>query len=136
LSDPVPEPGVRTQRQRRLRARAQVGNPALPRHRRADQAHEVTLARFFGQRLAATIPVLVSVVTLIFLVVRVLPGDPAQAALGENASSAAVADLRTRMGLDAPLPLQYVRFMGDLARGDLGVSLINGTPVREQIAYN
>ena len=96
----------------------------------------MTLARFIGQRLAATVPVLLSVVTLVFVVVRVLPGDPAQAALGENASSAAVADLRIRMGLDEPLPVQYLRFVGDLAHGDLGVSLINGTSVREQIAYN
>ena len=96
----------------------------------------MSLARIIGQRLAATVPVLLSVVTLVFVVVRVLPGDPAQAALGENASSAAVAELRGRMGLDAPLPVQYLRFMGDLAHGDLGDSLINGTPVRDQIAYN
>jgi ABC-type dipeptide/oligopeptide/nickel transport system permease component len=83
-----------------------------------------------------SVPVFLSVVTLVFLVVRVLPGDPAQVALGDYASQATVAALRTRLGLDAPLPIQYVRFLGDLVRGDLGVSMINGTPIRDQVAYN
>jgi ABC-type dipeptide/oligopeptide/nickel transport system permease component len=96
----------------------------------------VTLLRYIGQRLAMTVPVLLSVVTLIFLVVRVLPGDPAQAALGENSSLQAVEVLRTRLGLDAPLPVQYAHFVGDLLHGDLGVSMINGTSVRDQVAYN
>jgi ABC-type dipeptide/oligopeptide/nickel transport system permease component len=94
------------------------------------------LLRYVGQRLVLTVPVFLSVVSVIFLVVRVLPGDPAQAALGENASRQAVDALRTSLGLDAPIPVQYVRFLSDLVRGDLGVSMINGTPVRDQIAYN
>jgi ABC-type dipeptide/oligopeptide/nickel transport system permease component len=77
-----------------------------------------------------------AVLTIIFFVLRVLPGDPAQAALGDYASQAAVDALRTRLRLDDPIPIQYVRFLLDLGRGDLGVSLINGTPVRDQIAYN
>jgi ABC-type dipeptide/oligopeptide/nickel transport system permease component len=44
--------------------------------------------------------------------------------------------MRTRLGLDAPLPMQYLRFLGDLLRGDLGTSMINSTPVRDQIAHN
>jgi ABC-type dipeptide/oligopeptide/nickel transport system permease component len=91
---------------------------------------------YVGRRLLLAIPVTLSVVTLVFVIIRVLPGDPAQAALGENASRAAVDALRTRLGLDAPLPLQYAHFLGALLRGDLGVSMINGTPVRDQIAYN
>jgi ABC-type dipeptide/oligopeptide/nickel transport system permease component len=94
------------------------------------------MLRYAVQRLALSAPIFLSVVTIVFLIVRVLPGDPAQAALGDNASSQAVEALRTRLGLDAPLPIQYLRFLGDLARGDLGVSMINGTPVRDQIAYN
>ena len=94
------------------------------------------MLRYVAQRLALSVPVFLSVVTIVFLVVRVLPGDPAQAALGDYASKPAVDALRTRLGLDAPLPVQYVRFLADLARGDLGVSMINGTPVRDQVAYN
>src|ERR1700737_4972950 len=94
------------------------------------------MLRYVAQRLALSVPVFLSVATIVFLVVRVLPGDPAQVALGDYASQATVEALRTRLGLDSPLPIQYLRFLGDLARGDLGVSMINGTPVREQVAYN
>jgi len=92
--------------------------------------------RYVVQRLALSVPVLLSVVTIVFLIVRVLPGDPSQAALGDNAPRQAVEALRTRLGLDAPLPIQYLRFLGDLVRGNLGVSMINGTPIRDAIAYN
>jgi ABC-type dipeptide/oligopeptide/nickel transport system permease component len=94
------------------------------------------MLRYVVQRLAVSVPVFLSVVTIVFLIVRVLPGDPAQAALGEYASKNAVDLLRSRLGLDDPLPVQYVRFLGDLVRGDLGVSMINGTPIRDQVAYN
>jgi len=94
------------------------------------------MLRYVAQRLVLSVPVLLSVVTIVFLVVRVLPGDPAQAALGDYASQQTIQALRTRLGLDAPLPLQYLHFLGDLVRGDLGVSMINGTPIRDAIAYN
>jgi ABC-type dipeptide/oligopeptide/nickel transport system permease component len=94
------------------------------------------MLRYVAQRLALSVPVFLSVVTIVFLVVRVLPGDPAQAALGDYASKATVDALRTRLGLDAPLPIQYLHFLGDLVRGNLGVSMINGTPIRDQVAYN
>jgi ABC-type dipeptide/oligopeptide/nickel transport system permease component len=94
------------------------------------------MLRYVALRLALSVPVFLSVVTIVFLVVRVLPGDPALAALGDYASKATVDALRTQLGLDAPLPLQYLHFLGDLARGNLGVSMINGTPIRDQVAYN
>jgi ABC-type dipeptide/oligopeptide/nickel transport system permease component len=94
------------------------------------------MLRYAGQRVSLSIPVVFSVVSLIFVVIRVLPGDPAQAALGDNASQTAVEALRIRLGLDAPLPVQYLRFLGDLAHGDLGRSMITSTPVSEQVAYN
>jgi ABC-type dipeptide/oligopeptide/nickel transport system permease component len=96
---------------------------------------EVALLSYTVRRLALAIPTLLAVLTLVFIIVRVLPGDPAQAALGDYASQEAVEALRTRMGLDAPLPVQYFRFLGDLLRGDLGNSLISGQPVAEQIAF-
>ncbi len=90
---------------------------------------------YIVRRLALSLPTLLAVLTLVFVIVRVLPGDPAQAALGDYASQEAVEALRTRMGLDAPLVVQYARFLGDLLRGDLGNSLITGMPVGEQIAF-
>jgi len=85
------------------------------------------------RRILQSIPILFVVVTLVFVIVRVLPGDPATAALGDYASKEAVEALRQKMGLNAPLWLQYLRFLGDICRGDLGVSAITGYPVGAQI---
>lgn len=87
------------------------------------------------RRLLLSVPTLLAVLTLVFVIVRVLPGDPAQAALGDYASQEAVEALRRKMGLDAPLLVQYGRFLTDLLRGDLGRSLITGKPVAEQIRF-
>ncbi|MEZ4864482.1 MAG: ABC transporter permease [Caldilineaceae bacterium] len=87
------------------------------------------------RRLVVSIPTLWAVLTLVFLIVRVLPGDPAQAALGDYASKAAVEALQKKMGLDAPLVVQYGRFLGGLLQGDLGKSLITGKSVAEQIIF-
>lgn len=94
------------------------------------------MLRYIAQRLVFSIPVFLGVVTIVFLVVRVLPGDPAQAALGDYASKEAVAALREKMGLNNPLPVQYVRFLTDLLRGDLGKSMISASPIRDEIAHN
>lgn len=87
------------------------------------------------RRLLLAIPTLLAVFTVIFFIVRVVPGDPATAALGDYASKDAVEALRERMGLNEPLWRQYVNFLGDLVRGDLGNSLISGRPVWEQIRF-
>jgi ABC-type dipeptide/oligopeptide/nickel transport system permease component len=91
--------------------------------------------RFIIRRIFFAIPILLAVFTVVFLVIRVIPGDPATAALGDYASQEAVERLRERMGLNEPLVIQYVRFLGNLLRGDLGNSLITGRPISEQIAY-
>jgi ABC-type dipeptide/oligopeptide/nickel transport system permease component len=83
--------------------------------------------------LILAIPTLIAVFTVIFVIVRVAPGDPATAVLGDSASQEAVESLRERMGLNEPLWRQYLTFLGDLARGDLGNSLKTGAPVWDQI---
>lgn len=85
------------------------------------------------RRILQSIPILFVVLTLVFVVVRILPGDPAVAALGDYASKEAVEAFRERMGLNAPLWLQYFRFLGDLFRGDLGKSVITSYPVASQV---
>jgi ABC-type dipeptide/oligopeptide/nickel transport system permease component len=85
------------------------------------------------RRILQSIPILLVVLTLVFVVVRVLPGDPAVAALGDYASKEAVNALREKMGLNIPLWLQYFRFLGDLCKGNLGKSIITGYPVASQI---
>ncbi len=91
--------------------------------------------RYIAQRLALSIPVFLGVATIVFLVVRVIPGDPAVAALGDYASKEAVEALRQRMGLNEPLPVQYVHFLGSLVRADLGKSMITGSSIRDDIAH-
>ena len=92
------------------------------------------MGAFLARRLLLTVPVLLGVATLVFSLIHVIPGDPAQAMLGETASPSDVADLRQRLGLDRPLPVQYAVFLGGLLRGDLGTSLRTGEAVSTQIA--
>jgi ABC-type dipeptide/oligopeptide/nickel transport system permease component len=80
------------------------------------------------------IPVLLGVATLVFSLIHLVPGDPAQAMLGETASASDVAELRAALGLDRPLLVQYGHYMADLARGDLGTSFRFRTPVTAEIA--
>ncbi len=93
------------------------------------------MLRYVVTRLALAIPTFLAVLTLIFFVVRVIPGDPATAALGDYASQEAVEALRERMGLNAPLYVQYFRFLGNLLRGDLGKSLITGKAISELVMH-
>ncbi|MBC8449169.1 MAG: ABC transporter permease [Chloroflexi bacterium] len=89
--------------------------------------------KYLATRFALAIPTMLAVLTLVFFVVRVIPGDPATAALGDYASKEAVEALRERMGLNAPLYVQYFRFLGDLLRGNLGTSMITGKPISETV---
>lgn len=91
--------------------------------------------RHIVRRLLLAVPTLIAVFTVIFIIVRVAPGDPATAALGDYASEEAVEALRERMGLNEPLWKQYLTFLGELARGDLGDSLISQRPVIDQIKF-
>jgi ABC-type dipeptide/oligopeptide/nickel transport system permease component len=94
------------------------------------------MIRYVLNRLFFALPIFLGVVTIVFIVVRVLPGDPAAVALGDYASRDAVQALRLRLGLDKPILVQYASYLGGLARGDLGKSLITGIPDREEIAHN
>jgi ABC-type dipeptide/oligopeptide/nickel transport system permease component len=86
------------------------------------------------QRLLGTVPVLWGVVTLVFIVLRVLPGEPtAVLAAQAGGSSADAARLREEYGLDRPLVVQYAQYLANLARGDLGHSLYTQQPVTQII---
>jgi ABC-type dipeptide/oligopeptide/nickel transport system permease component len=91
------------------------------------------VGRYIARRIVMTLPVLFGVATLVFTLIHLVPGDPAQAMLGESASAADVADLRARLGLNEPLATQYGRFLTRLVRGDLGTSFRYGTPVAREI---
>jgi ABC-type dipeptide/oligopeptide/nickel transport system permease component len=90
---------------------------------------------YIVRRICFSLPVFLGVITIVFFVVRVIPGDPATAALGDYASKEAVEALRERTGLNDPLGVQYLNFLRALLHGDLGQSMITGTPIRAQIAH-
>ena len=92
------------------------------------------MKRFFLHRLLLFLPTLLGAVTLVFALIHVVPGDPVEAMLGETASSTDKETLRRELGLDQPLPRQYVRFLTDLAQGDLGRSLYQQAGVSALIA--
>jgi peptide/nickel transport system permease protein len=81
------------------------------------------------RRVAAVAATLLFVSVLVFLVVRILPGDPALLILGVESSPETVARLRESMGLNRPLPVQYVEWLGHAVRGDLGRSIQYDVPV-------
>ena len=85
------------------------------------------------KRLLIAIPSLIGVVIVTFLLTRALPGDPAAYFAGPAATKEAIQEIRVKLGLDKSLPQQFIRYVGDLAKGDLGHSLTTGQPVVTEI---
>ena len=78
---------------------------------------------FLLKRLLLLIPTLLGISVLVFLMVHLVPGDPAQVMLGERASASSVEALRHQLGLDRPLHIQFGRYLAGLLEGDLGRSI-------------
>jgi len=91
------------------------------------------MAAFLTRRIALAFVTLFSVLTLVFVIMRILPGDPAQLILGDQASREAIEALRVRLGLDQPIPTQYGRFLVHALRGDWGVSMVSGQSVLDEV---
>ncbi len=89
---------------------------------------------FITRRLLVAVPTLVAVLTLVFVIVRVVPGDPALVILGDQATPEAAAALRARLGLDASMAVQYLRFIGNALTGDFGTSLVTGRPILAEVS--
>src|SRR3954447_25353743 len=89
------------------------------------------MIRFIIRRLLLSIPVLLGVVAVVFILTRVIPGDPCVAALGEKANPATCFQFRQHFGLNEPLPVQFVLYVGHLLQGDLGESIKTQQPVTE-----
>ncbi|WP_372623679.1 ABC transporter permease [Falsiroseomonas sp.] len=89
---------------------------------------------FFARRLLAAVPTLLAVLTLVFVIVRIVPGDPALVILGDQATPEAAAALRERLGLDRPLWTQYFDFITSALRGDFGTSMVTGRPILDEVA--
>src|SRR5664279_5299902 len=85
------------------------------------------------RRLALAVPTLLLVMTTVFILARVVPGDPALVILGDQASAEALAALRTKLGLDQPIYVQYLDFLWGILHGDLGRSLVTGKSVWTEV---
>ena len=92
------------------------------------------MARFLLRRLVTSVVVLAGLAVVTFLMTQVLPGDPARAAAGRNATVEQVAAVRVRLGLDRPLWDQFLGYIGRLLHGDLGTSVFTQRPVTDDIA--
>lgn len=93
------------------------------------------MAAYTLRRLLLTIPVLFAITTMVFAIRPLVPGDPiAIMFFGQSANPQVIAQIRQEMGLDQPLPVQYLRYLGAVAHGDLGTSITTRQPVIEEIA--
>ena len=93
------------------------------------------MLRYLARRLAAMVPLVLGTTLIVFVVGRLAPGDPVQILFGDISDPVTEARARAKLGLDRPVIEQYVRFLGRLAHGDLGVSYAYpGTPVRGMVA--
>lgn len=91
------------------------------------------MSRYIMKRLMMIIPVLLGVTLVVFMILSLAPGDPAVSMLGDNASEEDIVELREDLGLNDPLAVQYVRYLGNILKGDFGISYKNQLPVIEQI---
>ncbi|WP_367566699.1 ABC transporter permease [Lacrimispora sp.] len=92
------------------------------------------MLRYTLRRVLGTIPTLIIVITFVFFFVRMIPGDPARMVAGEQATQQDVEAVRVQLGLDKPVHVQYVRYIGGLLKGDLGNSLRTKRPVATEVA--
>jgi ABC-type dipeptide/oligopeptide/nickel transport system permease component len=91
------------------------------------------MIRHFLQRLLYTLPALWLILTMVFLLIHIVPGDPVLQMLGQDARAEDLAQLRHTLGLDQPLAVQYVRYLEGLAHGDWGQSMRYSAPVRSLV---
>lgn len=89
---------------------------------------------YIMRKLLFLIPTAFVVLVILFFMLRVVPGDPAVAALGSEATEQAIRELRTELGLDRPLHIQFIQYIGGLVKGDLGRSLVTRTHISKEIA--
>ncbi|MDW0112450.1 ABC transporter permease [Sporosarcina saromensis] len=91
------------------------------------------MTKFIVRRLLQTIPVLIGVSILVFSLMYLIPGDPAQIIAGEAASPQTVEQIREKLGLNDPAPVQYFKYVKNIVQGDLGNSIRSGRPVMDEI---
>ncbi|HOK30382.1 MAG TPA: ABC transporter permease, partial [bacterium] len=91
------------------------------------------MINYIIRRLLLTIPTIIGIITITFLLMYVVPGDPVRILMGQRGDPETIAMIRKQMGLDDPLPVQYFRFLGNILRGDFGRSYATNRPVLPEI---
>ncbi len=91
------------------------------------------MGRYIARRLLNLVPVLLGITLLVFTFLHLIPGDPALVMAGERSTPEQIEALREQLGLNQPLPLQYLTFLGNLMRLNFGTSIISGVPIAEEI---
>lgn len=91
------------------------------------------MGRYAIQRLLGVIPLLFVVSILVFMFIHLIPGDPARLVAGKDATLEEINGIREQLGLNLPLWQQYVNYMSDLLKGDLGVSVTSNLPVTDML---
>ena len=84
---------------------------------------------YTARRIVLLFPLLLGITVVVFMLMQIIPGDPAVVLLGQDATPEAVAALRETLGLDRPLPIQLTLYLANIVRGDLGESIFRGEPV-------
>ncbi|HEY9639540.1 MAG TPA: ABC transporter permease [Coleofasciculaceae cyanobacterium] len=92
------------------------------------------MLQYIGKRLFDLLPVLLGITILVFLFLQLIPGNPAVVLLGPRATPDQIQALQEQLGLNKPLPLQYLSFLGRLIRFDLGKSILSGVPIAQELA--
>lgn len=88
---------------------------------------------YVGRRLFQLIPVLLGMVFIVFMMIRAIPGNPAQVILGQQATAEAIAAMNAKLGLDQPWYIQFFKYLGGILQGDLGESMRTRLPVADEI---
>jgi peptide/nickel transport system permease protein len=92
------------------------------------------MLRYIAKRLLDLLPVLLGITLLVFLFLQLIPGDPAIVLLGQRATPDQIEALREQLGLNRPLPVQYLAFLNRLLHFDLGRSIISGIPITQELS--
>lgn len=92
------------------------------------------MIRYAIKRLLLAVPTLLAMLTVVFILVRLVPGDPAAVMLGDQASAEALNALRAQLGLNEPAYIQYLHFLGDIFTGNFGISMSSGRTVLQEVA--
>ena len=99
-------------------------------------AHGTSLRQYALTRIALVIPMVFILLTLVFLLMRVAPGDPISSALGGRVPKEEVERIKDELGYNRPIYVQYADYLGDVVRGDFGTSITDGREVRDIIFEN